>query len=125
MFRVLGSLGVKHTYWTELNFFEKGALLLVPQGPRREITITVIYFILFLEKYLGKPQNVSFSGPATKALPPPFELSGHIFFSDFFSSSIKIFSFLLVVRPLTPPLLVAGPLKQTTLFAASFTELIF
>ena len=45
--------------------------------------------------YLGKRQKMFFfNGQATTALPPPLELSGHIFFRHFFSSFKKGLFFL-------------------------------
>ena len=73
------------------------------------------------ESQLGKPQkNRSFlGGPTTKDLhSPPLELSVN---KKFFLELQKTV-FFLVAKPLPPPLLVAGPLKNTNIcFAASLS----
>ena len=80
--------------------------------------------LLELKKALyGKPQKrYFFSGPATKALPippSPSSLVATFFVGNFFRASKKL-SFLSSPYPISPlPLLVAGPLKKRTLFAAS------
>ena len=52
--------------------------------------ISSVRLYLFIGGILGKSQTKScFSGPATKASPPPLELSGHIFFR-FFRVSKKV-----------------------------------
>ena len=59
-----------------------------------------------------------FSGPDTKALPPPFELSVHNIFRILFSRASKKVFFLSGKSLQPPPLLLAGPLKKG-FFAAS------
>ena len=45
--------------------------------------------VLFLREAAKKV--FFFIGPSTMALPPPFELNGHKFISDFFIASKKVF----------------------------------
>ena len=56
----------------------------------------------FLIREAAKKITVFFSGLATKAVPPPLELSGHKFFSRIFFRASKNGLFL-VAKPLTPP----------------------
>ena len=64
--------------------------------------------------------TVFFSGPATKAPPPPLELIGYKKFSRLFFRASKNGLFL-SGQALTPPhpLLVAGPLKKDSYFSSA------
>ena len=57
----------------------------------------------FIREAARKKLRSFFNGPATKAFPPPLELSGHNFFLQFFFE-LKKRSFFLVAKP-HPPLL--------------------
>ena len=70
------------------------------------------YLLLIMEA----AKKIFFSGPTTKALPPPLEFSGHLFIRNFLFKIFKKSYFSLMVRPLPPPPFLSGRTTSKTLF---------